>query len=88
MYTRSWRRKLYLVFRVDILGDKTKHFCSRGAAITWLKHYGEDLALYMIFHRSGQLVRVVNSYVYFSKHSKLLHTAESKKTSQFAMRNN
>lgn len=80
---------MYLVFRVDVLGDRPKHFCNRDAAIMWLKRYGVDLALYMLTNGIGQNVRVVNGYVYFNKYGKgLLHTAESKKTAAFATRNN
>lgn len=88
-YPRAFGKKIYLVFRVDVLGDKPKHFCNRNAAIMWLKRYGADLGLYIITRGAGQYVRVVNGYVYFNKYGiGLLHTAESKKTAAFATRNN
>lgn len=85
----TWRKKLYLVFQSRCLGDKPKHFCNRNAAIIWLKRYGKETALYILFHGRGRHVRVVNSRVYFWKVGVgLLHTAESKKTNAFATRNN
>jgi len=82
---KSWRKRLWQVW---FEGDSSslKHFSNRKAAIIWLKRYGIDCMAYRL---NGKLVCVVNSQVYFfSKENGLMITAESKKTSSYATRNN
>ena len=70
-------------------------FCSRSAAINWLKSYGKEFESYKLFkgdkYPAGKnTVTVVNGYVYFvNPHYHCLSaSAESKKTAPFTCRNN
>ena len=72
-------------------------FCSRSAAINWLKLYGKEWATYKLFRGDRypfrkNIVTVANGFVYFvdpfvaSTHH-LGCSAESKKTAPFTIRN-
>lgn len=77
--------QLWSVWREGDSGS-LKYFCNRNAAIMWLKRYGGDFTKYRL---NGVLVCVLNNYVWFyDRESGLKISAESKRTCQFATRNN
>lgn len=84
---RTWRKRLWYVW-----GDGEVHrFTNRNAAIMWLKRYGKEKLSYMLEKRRGfrATVRVENGYVYFyNPECGLMITAESKRTHNYAIRNN
>lgn len=91
-YTASWRKNLWCVFPLDTpVRNKGRYFGNKHSAIMWLKRYGVDNIPY---HLNSDIVMVVNGYVYsYDYHyikdlGKLLGTVETKRTAQFAMRNN
>ena len=89
----SWRKKVWRV-REHCLWYCYKNpiwFCNRNAAIMWLKRYGKAETSYMLENqtRLGALVRVENGYVHFyNPECGLMITAESKRTHNYAVRNN
>lgn len=85
--SKSWRKSLWVVWVPEYPGLKFRlWFISRNAAITWLKRYGKGNERYRL---KGDLVRVINHYVYFcGSNNELLGTAESKRTASFETRNN
>lgn len=92
---RSWRKKVWIVRDqsswYSYCHINPRWFCNRNAAIMWLKRYGDEKAIYRLekMNNFGALVRVENGHVYFyNPEYGLMITAESKRTHNYAIRNN
>lgn len=87
----SWRDKVWTVWEHGTWYKGLIRFCNRNAAIMWLKRYGKNDTTYRLERQHGihALVRVENGYVYFyNPECGLMITAESKRTHNYAVRNN
>lgn len=90
---KSWRKRLWRVWEQNPFcwSKDPIYFCNRNAAIMWLKRYGNEKIIYRLERRDhrGALVRIENGYVYFyNPECVLMITAESKRTHNYAIRNN
>lgn len=87
----AWRDKIWTVWEQDTWYEGLIRFCNRNAAIMWLKRYGKPKKLYRLENQTcfGAVVCVENGYVYFyNPDYGLMFPAESKRTHQYAIRNN
>lgn len=80
--------KYVVVLKADYPGlTKKLYFCSRNAAIMWLKRYGKEFVPYRL---NDKAVCVYNNCVWFYENSVMNpgRSAESKRTCNYAIRNN
>lgn len=85
---KVWTKKVWKVWKRDTWYEGLIHFCNRNAAIMWLKRYGEPGVFYALQNEAHWTsVRVENGYVWF--HDGVFGiSAETKRTCNFAIRNN
>ena len=87
----AWRKKVWVIWDNDTWYKGLIRFCNRNAAIMWLKRYGKNNITYRLERQHGvhALVRVMDGHVWFyNEENGLAISAESKRTCQFATRNN
>lgn len=78
---KAWRKRLWAVCPTFGNHPQLKWFCSRNAAIMWLKLYAEEEKFYRM---NGVIVVSYANTVYFHGRG----PAESKSTCPYATRNN
>lgn len=91
LHLTAWRKRVWVIWNNDTWYQDLVRFEKRNAAIMWLKRYGKNNITYRLErqHGASALVRVVNGYVYFyNQEYGLMISAESKRTCNYAIRNN
>lgn len=87
---KAWTKKVWKVWERDTWYGRLIHFCNRNAAIMWLKRYGKPGTFYVLQNEvRWTSMCVENGYVYFyNLDYGLMISAESKRTCNYAVRNN
>ena len=91
LHLTAWRKKVWVIWDNDTWYRGLIRFYNRNGAIMWMKRYGKENVTYRLERQHGvhALVRVINGHVWFySPDYGLTISAESKRTCQFAVRNN
>lgn len=83
---KSWRKRIWPIcevvsFHSDLCTEPI-FFCSRNAALNWLKRYGSTIKIYNL---RGRSIHILNGNIYFYNYGEC---AEPKRMCVYGKRNN